>query len=353
MMTRLLVLAVTAMLSASACSIPGAEGQQSRPAGVLQRGKAYRFEKIKEDIYHAVGTGAMTVGANSAIIINDSDVMLVDSHMSPAAAWVLLDELKEITPKPVRYVVNTHFHYDHSDGNQVFGRDVEIIGHEFTRQVLTGNVRETRLLKAHLEGIPGQVESLKKRLADETDPARKTQLLTQLESAQNHQASMAEFRPTPPTVTLNSRMTIVRGNREIQLLFFGRGHTGGDVVVYLPRERVLATGDLLTATIANMTDGFANEWVTTLDEVKKLDFDIVLPGHGAAFTGKAKFDHFQSYLRDIWTQVSRFKQQGLPAEEAARRIDMSAHKANYPNIQSPGVDVRAVVRIYEVMEMNK
>ena len=75
----------------------------------------------------------MTVGSNSAIIINDNDVTLVDSHISPAAAWVLLDELKSITTKPVRYVINTHFHYDHSHGNQIFGNDVEIIGHEFTR----------------------------------------------------------------------------------------------------------------------------------------------------------------------------------------------------------------------------
>lgn len=352
-MIRLLVLALVSVFAAGACSAPEAEGRQRKPSGVLQQGKAYRFNRIKTDIYHAVGTGAMTVGANSVIIINDNDVMLVDSHMSPAAAWVLLDELKEITTKPVRYVVNTHFHYDHTDGNQIFASDVEIIGHEFTRQVLTGNVLETRLLKAHLEGIPAQIQTLRQRWTAETDAARKAQLDTQLQAAQNHQASMAEFRPTPPTVTLNTRMTLIRGNREIQLLFFGRGHTGGDVVVYLPQERLIATGDLLTSTIANMADGFANEWVATLETIQGLDFDTVLPGHGDAFTGKAKFDHFQAYLRDIWSQVGRLKQEGLSAEDAARRVDMSAHKVNYPSIQAPGVDVRAVARIYEVMEMSK
>src|SRR5882672_2826231 len=113
-----------------------AQVRMQKPAGALQKTKAYRFNKIRDDIYHAVGTGALTVGANSSIIINDNDVTLVDAHISPAAAWVLLDELKAITTKPVKYVITTHFHYDHAHGNQVFGNDVEIIGHEFTRDML-------------------------------------------------------------------------------------------------------------------------------------------------------------------------------------------------------------------------
>ncbi len=77
----------------------------------------------------------------SSVIVNDDDVILVDDHVSPAAASVLLDELKDITTKPVRYVINTHFHYDHAHGNQVFAKDVDIIGHEFTREMLLGGKR--------------------------------------------------------------------------------------------------------------------------------------------------------------------------------------------------------------------
>src|SRR6185436_13291365 len=100
----------------------GVAGLQ-QPAGTGHTGKAFRFNKVKEGVYHAVGTGAVTVVGNSSIIVNDNDVILVDDHVSPAAAWVLLDELKAITDKPVRTVINTHFHYDHSHGNQVFGPD--------------------------------------------------------------------------------------------------------------------------------------------------------------------------------------------------------------------------------------
>src|SRR5262249_54481915 len=247
-----------------------AQIRSTRPAGVLQKAKAYRFNKIRDDVYHAVGTGALTVGSNSAIIINDKDVTLVDSHISPAAAWVLLDELKSITTKPVRHVIVTHFHYDHAHGLQIFGEGVEIIGHEFTRDMLLHD-NENKLFASYLAGLPGQVDGLKSRVASETDPARKSQLEAQLEAAEANRASQAEVEAVPPNVTIKDKMTIYRGNREIKLLYLGRGHTGGDVVVYLPKERILCSGDLMTNGTSNMVDGFADEWVNTLDELKKLD----------------------------------------------------------------------------------
>jgi cyclase len=347
-LSKTLVVALLAIFGvAVAAQIP-----PSRPAGVLQKAKAYRFNKIRDDVYHAVGTGALTVGANSAIIINDNDVTLVDSHISPAAAWVLLDELKSITPKPVRHVIVTHFHYDHAHGTQVFGAGVEIIGHEFTREMLLHDT-DNNLFKSYLAGLPGQIEGLRGRAAAETDPARKAQLESQLEAALANGAAQAEVKAVPPNITLRDRMTIYRSNREIQLLYLGHGHTGGDVVVFLPKERLLCSGDLMTNGTSNMVDGFADEWVNTLEELKKLDFETVLPGHGEAFTGKEKITAYQSYLRDIWSQVTRLKQQGVSAEAAAPRVDMTAHKADFPNIQGAGVNVQWVARMYEVMNMRR
>ncbi len=349
-MSRLSKVLLVAALAVSVFATAKAQVRSSKPAGVLQKTKAFRFNKIRDDIYHAVGTGALTVGANSSIIINDNDVILVDAHISPAAEWVLLDELKEITPKPVKTVITTHFHYDHAHGNQIFGSDVEIIGHEFTREMLLKDA-DLPLYKTYVAGLPAQIDTLKTRLAAETDPARKTQLESQIEIAEANRASQAEVRATPPNVTIKDKMTIYRGNREIQLLFLGRGHTGGDIVVYLPKERIICSGDLMTNGISNMVDGFADEWVNSLEEMKKLDFDTVLPGHGEAFTGKEKITAFQGYLRDIWTQVAALKKQGLSAEDAAKRVDMTAYKAQFPTITGPGVNLPAVARIYEVMNM--
>jgi cyclase len=321
------------------------------PAGTTHNGAAFRFNKVADGVYHAIGTGALTVIGNSSVIVNDDDVVIVDDHASPAAAWVLVDEIKTLTNKPVRTVINTHFHYDHAHGNQIFGKDIEIIGHEFTREMLTGGKSvEMPLYKNYLTGLPTQIATLRQRLNAETDAAARARLQTQLQTAENNAASQAELKPTPPNVTLRTNMTLHRGNREIQIRFLGRAHTAGDVVVYLPKERIVMTGDMLTTTLSNMSDAFVNEWVTTLDELKKLDFTTVMPGHGDAFTDKAKIDYFQAYLRDVWTEVTRLKQQGVSAEEAAKRADLTRHRERFASITAPGVPLIAVTRIYELLD---
>ena len=343
-MKRSIVLCVTGVLLLAVVA-----AQSRQPAGTTHTGKAFRFNKVKEGVYHAIGTGALAVVGNSSVIVNDNDVIVVDDHVSPAAAWVLLDELKEITNKPVTTVINTHFHFDHAHGNQIFEPGVQIIGHEFTRRMLLGNSTGMPLYQNYLTGMPAQIETLRKRVASESDAAARAKLQTQLQVTENNFASQKELKPTPPNVTLTTQMTLHRGSREIQIRFLGRGHTAGDVVVYLPNEKVVMTGDFLTSGLSNMSDSYPEEWAASLDALKKLDFDTVMPGHGEAFTDKAKIDYFQAYLRDVWSETSRLKQQGVPAAEAAKQVDMTKHKANLP-IQSPGIPPIAATRIYELLD---
>jgi cyclase len=343
------------LLSLSACT-PGeplssdgeATGAQM-PAGALHNGPAFEFNEIADGVYHITGTGSMSVGANSVAIVNDEDVMLVDSHISPAALYVLRQELSSVTDKPIRYVVNTHFHFDHSDGNQMFGEDVEIIGHRFTREVLEGNPLEGGTFEYFTAGIPSQIAQLESDVASASEEDRAA-LEEQLFVLENFRDALGDVRPTPPNLTLDRKMTIFSGDREIQLLFLGRAHTGGDVLVYLPEEGILCTGDLLVDGLAYMGDGFVSEWIETLDAVAQLDFNTVLPGHGAAFTGKEKIDSFKSYLADFWTQTNQLHSQGVPAEEAAGMLDLSVHSDAYPEIQGLGGDPMAVRRLYELLD---
>ena len=323
--------------------------QSRKPAGTNHNGNAFRFNKVREGVYHAVGTGSLAVVGNSSVIVNDNDTIIVDDHVSPAAAWVLLEEVKTLTKKPVTTVINTHFHFDHAHGNQIFDPTVQIIGHEFTRQMLLGNPLAMPLYQNYITAMPGQIETLRKRIADEKDPAAKAKLQTQLQVTENNYASQKELKPTPPNITLSKEMTLFRGNREIQIRYLGRGHTAGDVVVFLPKERVVMTGDFLTSGLSNMSDSYPEEWATSLDALKKLDFETVLPGHGEAFTDRANIDYFQAYLRDVWKETSRLKKEGVSAEEAARRVDMTKHKGQLP-IQGPGIPPIAASRIYALLD---
>ena len=275
------------------------------------------------------------------------------SPITPTAARTLVEEIKTLTDKPVRYVVDTHFHFDHAHGNPIFGPEVEVIGHEFTREaILAGRSMQGSFIN-FTAGLPKQIEDLKTKVAAEANAEAKAKLEQQLKVSTAYQQALTELdtlKPTPPNVTLQRSMTIFRGSREIQLHFVGRGHTAGDVVVFLPKERVVATGDLLTAALSYMGDGFVTEWPDTLEELKKLEFDWVIPGHGEPYQGKSQLEHFEAYLRDFAAQVSALKKKGVAANEAAKQMDLTAHKANYPSIQAPGADPIAVKRAYEVLE---
>ena len=248
------------------------------------QGKVYKFEKVADGVYYA--TGGM--GSNIPIIVNDHNVMVVDDGATPTTARALLEDLKLITDHPVRYVVNTHFHYDHTGGNSVFPLEVEIIAQEYVRtKMLTFNVLEIEPYKTSQKiRMSTLIESLKKQIGDEKNSGQKAELEKQLAAAQTLWGELKEIKPTPPNVTYTTKMVLYAGQREIQLLFLGRGHTGGDTVVFLPKERIVCTGDLMESRPAYMGDAFFDEWITTLDELKKLDFTTVLPGHGNPFSDK-------------------------------------------------------------------
>ena len=102
--------------------------------------------------------------------------------------------------------------------------------------------------------------------------------------------------------------------------------------------------------LAYMGNGLFDEWIKTLDALKQLDFNTVLPGHGVPFHDKALITAYQSYLQDLVTRVAALRKQGLTAEEAAQKVDLTSHASAFPQIQGPGADIRGVRRVYEWMD---
>lgn len=321
-------------------SAQGADGAPAIPT--------HRFKEVADGVYFAEGTGPIFTQSNSMVVVNESDVLVVDSHVTPAAARALLASIETLTDKPVRYLVNTHYHFDHAHGNQAFGPDVQIIGHEYTREKLLGDVLNENTYLSFTSAIPDQIEQMKKRLEEMPGGLARVRLAERIHVQENHVKALAEIVPTPPTVTLEKKMTLHLGGREIQLHFMGRGHTGGDVVVFLPKEKVIFTGDLLLPSVSYMGDGFVDEWDETLEAVKELDFDIVLPGHGQPFKDRARIDNIQAYLRDLWKAVSDLRGKGLSAADAAERVDLTKFRTTL-GIVSKGADPRAVSRIYQLL----
>lgn len=313
-------------------------------------GAAFRFVEVSAGVWHVLGTGAVAVGSNGALIVSDDDALLVDSHMTPTAARALLEDLPLVTDKPIRYVVNTHFHFDHVQGNQVFGPSVEIVAHEFTRErIAAGDTRRGRGYEMFVGGLPTMIEQAEAALADlEGDERAATE--QRIAGMRTFWEQDQEADPPPPTLALRDSITLYRGGREIRIFFLGRGHTGGDVVVYLPETGVLMTGDLLTNGLPYMGDGFLLEWAETLEPLAALQPSVILPGHGEAFKEVEKIGHLQAYLRDLWGKAATTHRRGVSVADAAVGIDMSAHAGHFPQIEGAGVSAHAIERIYELLD---
>jgi len=326
-------------------------GLYAQTAFPVTQGKLYKFEKVADGVYYATGG----VGSNNIVIVNDQDVLLVDDGTTPATARALLEDIKLLTPKSVRTVVNTHFHYDHTDGNSIFGKDVEIIGHEYVRNaILHFDVLHREPFTTSQGTLPARIATLQEKIAGEKDAARKNALAQDLAAAESLREQLKEIKPTPPTRTYTSKLVLHKGKREIQLLFLGRGHTGGDTFVYLPQEHIVCTGDMDEgARVAYMGDGFFDEWIASLDKLKQLDFALVLPGHGRPFRDKSVITAFQSYLTDLTSQVTALRQQGVSADDAAKRVNLTSHHQDFPDIQAPGADLRGVRRMYQWMDQRQ
>jgi cyclase len=326
-----------------------ARAQQNLAAQSMVVSGAHRFEKVSEGIYYATSSGTMNVGSNSPIFVNDNEALIVDSEITPAAARALVADLKAITGKPIGYVVDSHYHYDHAHGNQVFSPTIPVIGHDNTYKRMLTNVMEQYTYLTSVDPIPARLESLKQRIAETTDPQQKATLERQVATNQGYLEAVKEIKVTPPNQTFQSRMTLYRGAREIQILFLGRGHTDTDVVVYLPKERTVATGDLMESIISYMGDSYPEDWIVTLDKLLALDFDTVLPGHGTVFRGKTKIQTFQKYLRSVIDQSLVFKKQGLSADDAAAKVDVTAFRNEFSAVRV-GIDAAAVRRIYQLAD---
>ena len=233
--------------------------------------------KVKDDLY--VIHNDYVPGNVTALITNEG-VVLVDDKFEVDHDSILA-ELKKVTTQPVKYVINTHHHGDHSGGN------------------------------AKLQQLNVQV----------------------LASEQAREHMVDGKQPGLPTIAIEHHAHIYLGGKNVELYHFGRAHTNGDVVAYFPAHRVLAAGDMFTfgdATpqlIDYAGGGSAKEWTRTLDSVLQLDFDTVVPGHGAVTT-KQELRKFRDSTVTLRTRIHDMLVQKRPRADIAKMLQTEFHWAD-------------------------
>jgi cyclase len=314
--------------------------------------ETHRFREIAPGVYFVTGTGKVFVHGNCMVIVNDSDTIVVDSHVSPSAGRALIASIKKITDKPIRFLVNTHFHYDHVFGNQAFPEDAVITGTEATRENLLDAGLEGVSFLNHRRAVTDLAQQARTALAQETDPAKKARLQNQLLGLETRLRELDEAKPTPPTLTFEKHMRFHRGKRTIELICLGRGHSAGDVVVFLPSEKVIFTGDFLLKGPSYMGDAYVDEWIDALERLKALDFEWILPGHSEPFRERNFIDAQQAVLKSLWDQLAAMRKQGIPPQDAIRKVDLSQPLSVYSTLplHIKNLEPRIGVRLYQRLE---
>jgi len=232
--------------------------------------KTISFTEVGPDLWAFTAEG----DPNTGVIIGDDSVMIVDAQATPRLAAKVIEKVRTVTDKPIKYVTLTHYHAVRVLGASAYNAS-EILMSEKGRAMVVERGQEDwdseferfpRLFEGH-ESIPGL---------------------------------------TWPTMTFNSRMTFYLGKRRVDLMFLGRAHTAGDIVAYVPDANVMFTGDIVEYHSACYCgDGHFNDWPVTLEKIRAWDVDAISPGRGDALVGREKVNAALDATRDFIASTYR------------------------------------------------
>lgn len=293
----------------------------------------FTIEKVADGVYAALARPQIMTNCNAAIFVNSRDALVVDAHSKPSAAAALVAQIKkEITTKPVRYLVNSHFHWDHTQGDAAYksgGAKVDIIASDTTKKLMTDLSRNR--LKESLDAIPQQMSDIQARLAKTTSVADREyyrELIRQLDA---YRLEMKSYTLELPTITFAKSYVINDTAGDLHIEFHGRAHTAGDVVTFSPRKRVVAAGDIIVGFLPNIGDGFPRPWPATIDSVAQLDFARIISGHGPVHRHRARMMQMRSYIEELTGRVEEGKKAGRNVEELQKTLTIKSLKSLQAN----------------------
>lgn len=311
-------LAVRAALVAFACLAPLAASAHEPPRIVEVAPGVHLFMTAP---YAELG-----LDGNSIAVITGEGVLVFDSNGTPAAAEAVLAGIRKLTDKPVRYVVNSHWHWDHWYGTEVYRKafpDVTVVAHEATRRLMAGPAIEFNRPGIESE-LPGYLDSLEKRVNEgkgqTPPPANLDAMQRSLTTGRFFLEQKKNAHLVLPNLTFEKSLTLHLGEREIRILNFGRAVTPGDAVMYLPKEGIVATGDLVVNPLPFALGVYPSGWIQALDDIAALRASILIPGHGEPLRDNARLDATREVFREILRQGREARARGLDADQAKAAI---------------------------------
>lgn len=276
------------------------------------------------------------VHGNTTVIIGTKEVFVVDSCQLSASAREDIAQIRRWTDKPVRYLLNTHWHLDHTGGNKDYMDafpSLMIVTHAETKKMMQATsmslpsqalkdatATQARLQKAIETGKSPNGSALTER--DKTEAQHRLVLI----GAIIDQAKA--FTYLGPNLVFDRELDVDIGGREVQIKHWGRGNTTGDALVYLPRERILIAGDLLDHPVPFAYDGYPSEWIRTLTKMAQLDAETIVPGHGEVLHDKTFLYQVVDLMNSVVAQVNEHlnRNDGATLDEVKKSLDLKSFR---------------------------
>jgi glyoxylase-like metal-dependent hydrolase (beta-lactamase superfamily II) len=274
---------------------------------------------------------------NTTVVIGEREVLVIDTCYLPSSADGDIARIRQWTGKPVRWVLNTHWHNDHIGGNHRYRLawpGVQIVGHDETRRMIDARVRSYVRRFAAADSAFGKQRDALRKTAEQgvdakgaaVDAAGRKAAAESLKKLESAAAQFRDITLDPPNVTFVNELRIDLGGRIVELKHLGRGNTGGDVVAWLPAERILIAGDLVDSPVPYAFGGYPTDWIGTLGRLAAMDPAVVVPGHGDALQGKGYIERVAALLRNVRDQVTALIDRngsGITLEEVQKTVDLT------------------------------
>jgi glyoxylase-like metal-dependent hydrolase (beta-lactamase superfamily II) len=290
-------------------------------------------------IIHPDATDSWPNG-NTTVVVGERGVLVVDANYLPSVARADIAEIKKLTPKPVRWLLNTHWHYDHNFGNMAYRKafpDIQILAHAEARRLMDVNVaRFAKVVVSETGPVRKQLAEMKARLAAGKDdagqplaPQALAKLRDDVARRENEQKELAAWEYAGPTQVYRDELRIDLGGREARVLHLGRGNTPGDSVLWLPAEKILAAGDLVVAPVPYAYNSYPAEWIPTLGRLRALGAATIIPGHGPVMKDDRYIADVIALLESVTSQVAALSAQNKTADDIRKAIDLAAARQKF------------------------
>jgi glyoxylase-like metal-dependent hydrolase (beta-lactamase superfamily II) len=333
------LLVLFAFTTCGALRVAAARPPQASPAAGDVR-PSVTLQKIADGVYAAIRPEppGLMFDANSIFIVNDADVIVVDTNITPSSARASLAALMKLTNKPVTAVINTHWHDDHVIGNQVYHEvfpSAEFIAQKTTMDDLPtiGAANRKQLVEMGplmVTQLQMSVEQRKSLTGNALTDEERTSYLSDIASAKRYFAEAPTMQVVMPTRLVDTSLTLARGKRKIEVLYLGRAHTSADLVVWLPEERIAITGDLVVSPIPLVgSTSHPLEFGATLEKLLAMKPAVLIPGHGPVMRDDKFVRQEVALLASLKSQVEASVARGDALAQARKSVNLDEFKRQF------------------------